>query len=51
MFKPSRLSLAVAVSLAPGASWAVGDDQPQMLEPWKSLAMRLQPKLCRGQAM
>ena len=33
MFKPSRLSLAVAVSLAPGASWAVGDDQPQMLEP------------------
>lgn len=33
MFKPSRLSLAVAISLAPGMSWAAGDDQPQMLEP------------------
>ena len=33
MFKPSRLSLAVALSLASGASWAAGDDQPQMLEP------------------
>ena len=33
MFKPSRLSLAVAISFAPGMSWAAGDDQPQMLEP------------------
>ena len=28
MFKPSRLSLAVAISFAPGMSWAAGDDQP-----------------------
>ncbi len=33
MLKPSRLSLAVAISLAPGASWAAGEDEPQMLEP------------------
>jgi len=33
MFKPSQLSLAMAISLAPGMSWAAGDDQPQMLEP------------------
>ena len=33
MFKPSRLSLAVAISLAPGLNWAAGDDLPQMLEP------------------
>ncbi len=33
MFKPSRLSLAVAISLAPSLNWAAGDEQPEMLEP------------------
>ena len=33
MFKPSRLSLTVAISLAPGLNWAAGDEQPEMLEP------------------
>ena len=32
MFRPSQLSLAVAISLAPAMGSAAGDDQPQTLE-------------------
>ena len=32
MFRPSQLSLAVAISLAPAMGSAAGDDQPQTAE-------------------